>query len=665
MVNKTQDLLNRTAARDLAQKLKYEALFRTDIRKFMSKLADSFKQSYAAHGNSIPANLFKDELNKILLDNYKRISTGFSSQIRMGGKSALESLETKVIDAQIDHQISSYLIKRAGESAKSITKTNQEMIGGFIKKIKVQSIKDQKILSQNDIANQVALLFKANGNLRANIIAATETQNIAEFAKYVEALFMHNIATTRQKLFEIRYNKKAANEDDDFSGIDAALQDIVNPGLPSNTVTKTWVTVLDERTRQAHVIADGQMVVTDKPFNVDGELLLFPGDSSLGASAGNIINCRCSVHYSAEENTANTPVSTPLNPKRPMYTPHELIQNAPKEIPRGDMIQEVDYTPPDGIKGKFGHIRGYATQLNKRDPQNRVLTSDAIKIEPLYMDKGYLPLMDETGKIKLGYLPIDMQATDDVGYFAEGLIDLGTAPGRDAYNQIAKGNIKAFEMVGSAIDKRKLEDGSYIVNTFVVDHIKLSSKKSAANFSRLMQVTPPKAPPIIKAPNPLVYEETTYKNRPVARVAGLANVVNQIDTSGEIITKPVWDDAIMHFKKKKQDEVEMRFRHDKSEQGVIGAFPTSNLISSENGLFAQGYIYLDTEAGRQAFEEVKNGNIIGFSVGTYGGNWNAQILPNLTGKKVDDAIVSKYEVNEISLTGSPASEGSRLLPLSK
>lgn len=58
---------------------------------------------------------------------------------------------------------------------------------------------------------------------------------------------------------------------------------------------REWVATTDERTRDAHADANGQQVDMDEPFIVDGEQLMYPGDTSLGASAGNTINCRCTI----------------------------------------------------------------------------------------------------------------------------------------------------------------------------------------------------------------------------------------------------------------------------------------------------------------------------------------------------------------------------------
>ena len=60
---------------------------------------------------------------------------------------------------------------------------------------------------------------------------------------------------------------------------------------------KMWHTIMDGRERAAHGLADGQMVEIDEPFVVGDELMMFPKDTSLGASLDNIINCRCTVEY--------------------------------------------------------------------------------------------------------------------------------------------------------------------------------------------------------------------------------------------------------------------------------------------------------------------------------------------------------------------------------
>ena len=54
---------------------------------------------------------------------------------------------------------------------------------------------------------------------------------------------------------------------------------------------REWVATLDNRTRHAHAMLDGQQADIDKPFKVDGYDIMFPGDAS--APGYLVYNCRC------------------------------------------------------------------------------------------------------------------------------------------------------------------------------------------------------------------------------------------------------------------------------------------------------------------------------------------------------------------------------------
>ena len=111
---------------------------------------------------------------------------------------------------------------------------------------------------------------------REDTIALTETQFVAEKTKRVEASVL----------------SRARNGDIDI--VSAANGTIT----AAPDLTKEWVAILDELTRDSHAQADGQIVTANDPFVVQGELLMEPGDTSLGASASNTIGCRCSALYS-------------------------------------------------------------------------------------------------------------------------------------------------------------------------------------------------------------------------------------------------------------------------------------------------------------------------------------------------------------------------------
>jgi len=58
---------------------------------------------------------------------------------------------------------------------------------------------------------------------------------------------------------------------------------------------REWVTAVDERAREDHIMADGQIVGMNEPFIVGDSALMYPGDPD--GSAEQVINCRCVIAY--------------------------------------------------------------------------------------------------------------------------------------------------------------------------------------------------------------------------------------------------------------------------------------------------------------------------------------------------------------------------------
>lgn len=76
-------------------------------------------------------------------------------------------------------------------------------------------------------------------------------------------------------------------------GTSAANRGVHSSFEDSDAVGKEWLAESDDRTRDAHLDADGQTVPLGQAFQVDGEAAQHPGDPSL--SAENRINCRCAM----------------------------------------------------------------------------------------------------------------------------------------------------------------------------------------------------------------------------------------------------------------------------------------------------------------------------------------------------------------------------------
>jgi len=111
---------------------------------------------------------------------------------------------------------------------------------------------------------------------------------------------------------------------------DAFRQAIDEGTLKPNAVTKAWDSAGDNRVRESHKAMDGQTVQMDEPFkSPDGAQLMFPGDTSLGAPASEIIDCRCRVRHAVDwfadldddDEAPPAPAPRPVPPVPPAPTP--------------------------------------------------------------------------------------------------------------------------------------------------------------------------------------------------------------------------------------------------------------------------------------------------------------------------------------------------------
>lgn len=65
----------------------------------------------------------------------------------------------------------------------------------------------------------------------------------------------------------------------------------------SGKTHKQWISEMDDKTREAHLLIDGTFIPIDEKFKVGGDEMLFPHDYKNG-SAENLVNCRCTCIYS-------------------------------------------------------------------------------------------------------------------------------------------------------------------------------------------------------------------------------------------------------------------------------------------------------------------------------------------------------------------------------
>ena len=146
-------------------------------------------------------------------------------------------------------------------------------------------ILDKNIEDYNNIMSMsVASTIVKNAKIIANI-ADTDAEYVKLFSGY-----LHN------KTSGILINSvQSPAEQSKLIVADHINEQSLQHG--GDILNKTWVAVLDDKTRPWHAEADGQRVSLHSLFIVGGEALSRPGDTSHGASLSNIINCRCCAEF--------------------------------------------------------------------------------------------------------------------------------------------------------------------------------------------------------------------------------------------------------------------------------------------------------------------------------------------------------------------------------
>jgi len=168
------------------------------------------------------------------------------------------------------------------------------------KGLQQQSTKDLG-LTTYELEVEALLKDMTPGGLGSLIIGMnneTRKQIAKDISKYMaQGLPIENMAAFLENHYKdvnrIRGRRIARTETIKASNF-GALSGAQASGVP---FVKEWNSILDSRTRAGHSSADGKQAKEGDPFRVNGEKLLYPADTSMGASAGNVVNCRCVIDF--------------------------------------------------------------------------------------------------------------------------------------------------------------------------------------------------------------------------------------------------------------------------------------------------------------------------------------------------------------------------------
>ena len=251
-------------------------------------------------------NPFKTELRRYFAQQNRRIARGLEIQTiapvldkqykRITRK--LTGIKLKQDDRETEDRILIILFGRAGLQASRIDKTTNKLLRRAIEFARSEIAESGELFPAVSTINRIASnIMRGYSKGRVGGIAVFETQALTE--KIRDELT--KIAQEQMEIAIFEGDQAAARDAADLAESQRFAEIAENVGtvpigellIASRLLRKTWVTMGDSKVRPHHQAANFQTVPENEPFIVMGENLMFPGDTSLGASLINVSNCRC------------------------------------------------------------------------------------------------------------------------------------------------------------------------------------------------------------------------------------------------------------------------------------------------------------------------------------------------------------------------------------
>ena len=286
---------------DLAEKMRLERRMITELRELFREVTEDLRISLQLTGSPPNAQEYFDDFLGILIRHSRRVSFAFSERVLAFLDAVLADIDETTIaleEVEEDSILALLLLARASGTtvaalldklrvdvrtgvktfnteqsridAATITRTNQREMDAATASATAELEADSSaVVTRATIAALAAKKFLSRAFNRANTIATTFTQKIAENTKNIE----------REGFFSLR------------NGFGAIAQ-----GIHQAEEIVMWQTREDARVRVGLIfnhVAANQQVREGGFFIVSGEQLRFPGDPV--GSMGNIAGCRCSA----------------------------------------------------------------------------------------------------------------------------------------------------------------------------------------------------------------------------------------------------------------------------------------------------------------------------------------------------------------------------------
>lgn len=230
--------------------LKYQKDIKRELKLTASQLAESYRINQSTVEYPQIQNEHQKRITEILLELAKETSDKF--------KVFTLNAKKDMFSNYVENGIYSMLATNVLTTASTVSANTIAIASVVIMQSMRESVNKPKNSQPDVIAKNISKRVGGQYSVsRAMTIARTETHKAANTAQYHRA----SVAAQESEL----------------------------------EVVVEWISTNDGRVRDNHKHADGQTRQIGQPFNVGGELLMYPSDPK--GSAANVINCRCVLGY--------------------------------------------------------------------------------------------------------------------------------------------------------------------------------------------------------------------------------------------------------------------------------------------------------------------------------------------------------------------------------
>lgn len=267
------------AGESVSFRLRMESPFKKELKAYFLRQSNRIKRG-------LKLQTMEQELDR----QYERVATNYRSKVKND------------VDDLLEEEIALLLAGMAENRSVGIDATTRSKLDDALRMARSQLAEDG-IYSPTDRQLRIIAgnIFKSSNAGRVGTIALMETAFIDDEINRQARSLSDNLFIEASQTGDVAMAREAQRISPSLTG-EELVRDI-SIGASSTAIKKKidrrmkmWITMQDAKVRSFpynHQSALFQKVPYKEPFVVSNELLMEPRDSSMGASAGNTINCRC------------------------------------------------------------------------------------------------------------------------------------------------------------------------------------------------------------------------------------------------------------------------------------------------------------------------------------------------------------------------------------